>query len=129
MERKENDKILMMCGGSIILLTLLIYLIGCRSIWDLPICWFSLAFVVLSEILLVISIMNTKVTPLRLGIITTNILYFVITVVLAFVFLKFFLAKFTVYVLSNVALIVIAFNINLCLKVFMKYSENKVKKF
>ena len=104
MSEEKWSKSILISGGILILVTILIYLIGCRNIIRTPMVLLSFFFVIVAEVVTWIIIAKVKKEVLRSGIITAAMLYLLSTIVLALVFVNFLMLSLTPYIIINVVL-------------------------
>lgn len=107
----------------IVVATVAIYLLGLSNIWDNAICWISLVFLVLSEIIFGTALVVTKKTVFKVGMIIVSALYWIATVGIAAVFMLFFMEYTKSYILANLLLIALAAVIAILLYISANHIE------
>lgn len=105
MSEEKGSRSILISGGIFILVTILIYVIGCGSLIKAPMILLSFFFVILSEISTLLIMLKSKKEVLRFSIITASLLYLFSTIVLALVFVNFLIVFLTLYIIINVVLI------------------------
>lgn len=96
-----------LCTAILVIATLAVYILGLNSIWDKRIFIISLIFVIISELVLCGITIFIKKTIMKIGVITLSVIYWVLTVILAAVFIGFFSDKIMIYTLFNFLLIAV----------------------
>lgn len=108
------------------LATLAVYLLALNGMWDKRILIVSLIFVIISELVLGMVTIFINKTIMKIGIITLCAIYWITTVILAGVFIIFFIDNVLIYAMLNIVLIAIVAIIGMVLyRVASHYEETE----
>ena len=116
-----NKKVVIgLCGCIVSIVTVLLYCLFVEKLFDIPVRWLSLIFVLVSEGLIILKGFTVKKGIISYARLTAGILTFLLTVLTAFLFIKLFSESTKGYIFFNVLYLATEAIIDILLGYLMK---------
>lgn len=122
--KKKNSTVCLICGFVSMAITILFYILTFENIFNIPIRWLSLLFLLIIEVMATIKALKVPNTIMGTSIILLNIIYLGIVLVLSLVFVNLFPLFIKKYVLINLLLIAIVAIVDVVLMFFSDRAED-----
>lgn len=104
----DNKKIFSAISCAILFfVTLIIYMLPCRSIWHIYMCWISMGFVLLAELVLALALITVNKQTFRVGAVVAAIINLIVVSITAIIFVNSFSFLIMPYLVTNIILFAI----------------------
>ncbi|MFP5494032.1 hypothetical protein ACLGL2_05480 [Parvimonas sp. G1641] len=122
---KKSNTILLICGLTSIAITILLYLLTFNYIFNIPIIWISLCFLILSEVIGTFKVLKIKKSIFGVSTIITSIIHIFVVLILSIIFINTLPLAINRYILINILLICILLIVDISILKFDTHVANQ----
>ena len=122
---KKSNTTLLICGLTSIAITILLYLLTFDYIFNIPIRWISLCFLILSEVIGTFKALKTKKSIFGVSTIITSIIHIFVVLILSILFINTLPIAINRYIIINILLICILLIVDISILKFDTHVSNQ----
>ena len=122
---KKSNTTLLICGLTSIAITILLYLLTFDYIFNIPIRWISLCFLILSEVIGTFKALKTKKSIFGVSTIITSIIHIFVVLILSILIINTLPIAINRYIIINILLICILLIVDISILKFDTHVSNQ----